>query len=94
MTDENAALRLVLLRINSERECEVGAHLPDFGGHSHGLVKHFLIFTCPQCKARGCLAACRLVAERVARSPVWVLQCSECSHVGSRYIFKTEVRGI
>lgn len=93
MTDDEA-LEADLRALDTERVCEVGFHDTSGGGHSSGPVRHFLIFRCPQCSTEGCLAACKAVAERVARNPVWMLRCEECSYTGSRYIFATEVRGV
>lgn len=92
--EEDRTLEALLGPLDAERQCEVGIHLPDSGGHSYGPVRHFLIYTCPQCGTVGTSSACRAVAERIARNPVWMLQCEECMYTGSRYIFKTEVRGI
>ena len=94
MNDPDEPLRAVLRAVTDDRACEVGLHDTSGGGHSPGPVKHFLIFRCPRCFAGGCLSCCKAVGERVARNPVWMVQCNECSYAGSRYIFKTEVRGI
>lgn len=92
--NEDDELDGFLSSLDDERLCEVGVHEDGDAGHSTGPVKHFVIYTCPQCGTVGCLSCCRAVAERIARTPVWMLQCDVCSTVGGSYQFKTEVRGI